>query len=409
MSALKYWIWLAERRGIGAASAHKLLDLMGSPENIYFADREAYQDIGVKDRDIVTLLDKNMDGVRGIMDRCVEENWHIMSCEDAQYPERLRVIHDAPIILYIRGRLPVMDEEAAVAIVGTRNCTPYGVKMAERIGYEVTKGGGLIVTGLARGIDTAAAWGALRAGGRVVGVLGCGLDVVYPPENKSIIDDVATVGAIVTEYPPGTEAFGKNFPQRNRIMSGMSLGAVVIEAPKKSGALITAGLALEQGRDVFVVPGNADADACVGSNRLLREGGIPIVSGFDILDEYRGLYPEKLGAGDKVKITPPEPELLEKMIQKNTEPRQKEPKKVFDNNGGLEYIDSKKQAKTPSQPLEGDELLIFETLKDGEKHVDEIINESGLEAKTVLAALTMLEIKGVVKRLAGKHFTINQL
>ncbi|MBQ6539790.1 MAG: DNA-processing protein DprA, partial [Oscillospiraceae bacterium] len=352
MSALKYWIWLSERRGIGAATAHKLLEAMGSPENIYFADADDYARAGVKQRDIFQLMDKNMEGARAIMERCHDENWRIISVEDAVYPDRLKNIYDAPLVLYVRGRLPAMDEEAAVAIVGTRKCSPYGIRCAEQIGYEVTKGGGLIVTGLARGIDTAAAWGALRAGGKVIGVLGCGLDVVYPPENKSIIDDVAAVGAIVSEYSPGTPAYAANFPARNRIISGMALGAVIIEAPRHSGALITAAHALEQGRDVFVVPGNIDAEACFGSNRLLREGGIPIMNGFDILEEYREAYPQKLGIAKPLKMTPPEEDLIQDVIEKQTEPRQKESKKVIDNSDTLEYIGSEKQESEPEPDLE---------------------------------------------------------
>lgn len=402
MSALKYWIWLAQRKGIGADFAHRLLGVMGSPEKIYFAREDDYIRAGVKQREIATLMDKKMGNVRRIMDRCVEENWHIISVEDSIYPERMRSLYDAPLVLYIRGRLPVMDEEAAVAVVGTRKCTPYGIKTAERIGYEVTKGGGLIVTGLARGIDTAAAWGALRAGGRVVGILGCGLDVVYPPENRSIFDDVASVGAIISEYPPETPAYSGNFPLRNRIMSGISLGAVIVEAPVHSGALITAAHALEQGRDIFVVPGNVDAEASMGSNRLLREGGIPVMSGWDILEEYRSLYPEKLGKAETIKITPPDETLLQNMVARETSYRRNETKKVIDNGEALEYIDSKKQ----EPELEGTELAVYDTLKSGQKHIDEIINDSGLDAKDVLPALTMLEINGHIKRLVGKIFKI---
>ncbi|MBE6948269.1 MAG: DNA-protecting protein DprA [Ruminococcaceae bacterium] len=404
MSALKYWIWLAERRGIGAYSAHKLLSVMGSPEKIFFSLEKDYAKAGVNQKDIMTLMDKNMSDVRRIMDRCVEENWRVISIEDSVYPERLRNLHDAPLVLYIRGSLPVMDEEAAVAIVGTRKCTPYGIKSAERIAYEITKGGGLVVTGLARGIDTASAWGALRAGGRVIGVLGCGLDVVYPPENRRIFDDVAAVGAIISEFPPETPAQGRNFPMRNRIISGISLGTVIIEAPERSGALITAGHALEQGRDVFVVPGNIDADACVGSNRLMREGAIPIMSGWDILDEYRSLYPMKLGRAETVKITPPDEALLEKMVQREMSARHNETKKEIDNGGTLEYIDSKKQ----EPDLEGTELAVYNTLKSGRKHIDDIIIDSGLDAKEVLPVLTILEIKGYIDRSAGKMFNINQ-
>jgi len=225
-----------------------------------------------------------------------------------------------------------------------------------------------------------------------------------PPENRRIFDDVAAVGAIISEFPPETPAQGRNFPMRNRIISGISLGTVIIEAPERSGALITAGHALEQGRDVFVVPGNIDADACVGSNRLMREGAIPIMSGWDILDEYRSLYPMKLGRAETVKITPPDEALLEKMVQREMSARHNETKKEIDNGGTLEYIDSKKQ----EPDLEGTELAVYNTLKSGRKHIDDIIIDSGLDAKEVLPVLTILEIKGYIDRSAGKMFNINQ-
>jgi DNA processing protein len=215
-----------------------------------------------------------------------------MTLHDGDYPARLTNIPDPPLVLYIRGRLPALDEEAAVAVVGTRSCTPYGLKAAERIGYELARHGCLVVSGLARGIDSAAAKGTLRAGGRVVGVVGSGLDIVYPPENKKLFDDVAAVGAIVSEYPPGSPAAPRHIPQRNTVMSGLSVGVTVIEAPEKSGALITATHALEQGRDVFAIPGNVDSPACKGSNNLLREGAVLVTTGREIAEEYAALFPD---------------------------------------------------------------------------------------------------------------------
>ena len=254
-SMLKYWIWLSSLPGVGAKKAGRLLDLFGSPENVYFARDNEYREVtGLNTADVDKLSKKSLAGVQKTLKTCEENGYRIVTIQDAEYPERLRNIYDPPILFYVRGRLPPIDEEVAVAIVGTRNCTPYGLKASERIAYEISKARGLIVTGLARGIDSAAAKGALRAGGRVLGVIGSGLDVCYPPENKILFHDVAAVGAIISEYPPGTDAARVHFPARNRILSGVSVGVTVIEAPKKSGALITAARALEQGRDVFALP-----------------------------------------------------------------------------------------------------------------------------------------------------------
>lgn len=182
-------------------------------------------------------------------------------------------------------------------MVGTRDCTPYGVSCAEKLGHGLAAGGAVVVSGLARGIDSAALRGALRAGGTVAAVLGNGTDVIYPPENQYLYEDVAAAGALVSEYPPGTPPDGRHFPVRNRILSGLSLAALVVEAPERSGALITAGTALEQGRDVFAVPGPIDAPASVGCNRLIRDGAGLASDAWDILREYEARFPDKLRRG----------------------------------------------------------------------------------------------------------------
>ena len=249
MAPLTYWVWLSALAGVGTAAKNRLLHAFGSPEQIFFADERAYHDadIALGQAEKAALMDKSLAEARRILDVCAEHGYRILTITDAEYPARLKNIDDPPVVLYVRGALPVIDEEACVAIVGTRSCTPYGLKTAERLRYEATRNGLLIVTGLARGIDTASALGALRAGGRVVGVLGSGVDVVYPKENAELFEDVAAVGALVSEYPPGTPALSGNFPRRNRIISGLSCGVVVVEAPPRSGALITAALALERG------------------------------------------------------------------------------------------------------------------------------------------------------------------
>jgi len=300
------------------------------------------------------------------------------------------------LTLYLRGNLPIVDDEATVAIVGTRDCTPYGVTSAEGIGYRLAQHGVLVVTGLARGIDTAAARGAMRGGGRVIGVIGSGIDIVYPPENAALFDAVARSGAIISEYPPGTPALRGHFPSRNRIISGLSLGVTVIEAPKKSGALITAARALEQGRDVFTLPGNVDARSCEGSNSLLREGAIPILSGDDIINEYAELFPDKIISNQPKQAV--EPAIWGAGRQENT-PSGKGAaphydKKEIDNKTAVDYIDLNEMINV----LTGDEKKVAEAIGASVMHVDEIIMNSGISTPQVLTALTMLEIDGYIKR-----------
>ena len=365
MSSLKYWVWLSSLSGIGAVTAAALLRHFETPEKVFAAKAEEYIGIeGVKPVDISKLIGKNIGTADKTLAECIEIGCHIITLQDAGYPDRLRNIYDPPVVLYVRGYLPAMDEEPAVAVVGTRQCTPYGLNAAENIGFKLARSGLVVVTGLARGIDSAAARGALRGGGRVVGVIGSGLDIVYPRENRSLFDDVAASGAIISEYPPGSEALPGHFPARNRIISGISLGVAVIEAPARSGALITAARALEQGKDVFALPGNVDAKSCAGSNMLLREGAIPILSGDDIIAEYADLFPDKiLPLG-------------------------------IDNGHEVEYIDFEELASA----LDGDEKIVAGAIFRKALPTDDIVAASGLPAQRVLTALTMLEIKGYARR-----------
>ncbi|MCL1834574.1 MAG: DNA-processing protein DprA [Oscillospiraceae bacterium] len=373
MSSLKYWIWLSAKDGVGAVSAKSLIDHFGTPEQVYNAGTEEYKYVeGLKSGDRSKLCDKNLDAANKILAACAEKGCRPIALHDSEYPERLKYIYDPPIVLYVRGRLPAVDELPVIAIVGTRNCTPYGIATAENIACDLARRGFLIATGLARGVDTAAARGALRGGSGVLGVIGSGTDVVYPPENKELYDAVAANGAVISEYPPGTPSLAGHFPARNRIISGLSLGVAVLEAPKKSGALITATRALEQGRDVFAMPGNVDAKSCEGSNALLREGAIPLLSAENIIEEYEDLFP---------------------MIVN--------PEKGIDNKGVVEYID----LDAILAQLEGDERLAAEAIGKKSLLVDDIVLASGLPANRVLSALTMLEIKGCARR-AGQLYSL---
>ncbi len=402
MAALKYWVWLASLPGLRASAACRLLDWFGSPEQIFFADDEVYKEIpGLLKQELAALSEKNLYEAKRILDDCETYDFQVMTLHDGAYPSRLRNIPDPPAVLYVKGRLPVMDEEAAVAVVGTRRCTPYGLKAAERVGYELARHGCVVVSGLARGIDTAAAKGALRAGGRVVGVVGSGLDIIYPPENKLLFDDVTTLGAIISEYAPGSPALSAHFPQRNRIMSGVSVGVTVVEAPLKSGALITASRALDQGRDVFALPGNVDTPACKGSNMLLREGAVLVTTGREIAEEYAALFPDKIvSVRQKISLDP----AMEKRLidDYDAAKRQKTAKKEIDNQKTVEYIDLSKLR----QELDDDAYNILMSIGPRTVHIDEIIAQSGLGASVVLPALTLLELDGYVEQTAGKHFRL---
>ena len=420
MSALKYWLWLTELPGLTNQTRLALLRHFPTPEDVYYAEaEEVLLTEGITREQAILLENKNCAAADRILADCQRLNVNILTLQDAGYPNRLRNIYDPPCLLYVRGRLPAFDDEAAVAVVGTRDCTPYGVSCAEKLGHGLAAGGAVVVSGLARGIDSAALRGALRAGGTVAAVLGNGTDVIYPPENQYLYEDVAAAGALVSEYPPGTPPDGRHFPVRNRILSGLSLAALVVEAPERSGALITAGTALEQGRDVFAVPGNIDQPSFVGSNRLLRDGAIMVSSGWDILSEYEALFPDKIrkedapahqtAYPDEVRKAAEAEKPLLKVAQKLRLPRKNENLKKDLAPQGID--------KTPCAPysdvgsvrpkLSPEEQTIVDALSGGQRLVDDVIAETGLSTGKLLSSLTMLELKGIIKRLPGKRIVLS--
>ncbi len=389
---LKYWVWLAELPRLKGPFRLALLRHFGSPEDIFFADREELllaEDVPPGQAELA--LNRDLSAADRILADCQRLGQRILTIQDAEYPQRLRNIFDPPLVLYVKGRMPVMDEEAAIAVVGTRECTPYGTACGERLGRELAASGAVVVTGLARGVDSAAARGALRAGGSVVGVTGGGLDVVYPPENGDLYADVAARGVLLSEYPPGSPPDKAHFPVRNRIMSGLSVAALVVEAPGHSGALITARLALEQGREVYAVPGPIDAPDSVGCNRLIRDGAGLAAEGWDILRDFQERFPEKLRPARKLPAWTPLP------TRRRAEPRRKpapEPEKA----PALRAVSR--------VGLTDDQIALLGVLEpEGPVQVDDLIESTGIPARRVSSALTMLEIDGCVRQHDGKRYT----
>lgn len=418
---LLHWIWLATRPGVSDRMKAAVLRHFQDPEDVYYADPGAYKQIdGITDETAAALQDKELKDAKAILETCENMNIGILTYQDAMYPNRLKNIADPPLVFYYKGKLPEFDALPVIAVVGTREATAYGLKTAKNIGTQISRCGGLVVSGLATGIDAMAMRGALSAGKSVVGLMGCGVDIVYPAYNRSLLLDTQRYGCLLSEFPPGTPPYKWNFPKRNRVLSGLSCGVLVVEAPKRSGALITASLAADQGRDVFVIPGNVDVAACAGSNALLRDGAIAVSTGWDILSEYQALFPGKIhkdGLPSLQTLYPDEEAALkaaerpmEKVAQKTRFPKNKgttdaeKDKKAIDNKAQEPYSELK-EIKDPA--LTEDERALLELLQSGDRLVDDMIAESGFSSGIVLSTLTLLEVKGLIRRLPGRHVCLN--
>ena len=385
---LKYWLWLMELPGLTNQTRLALLRHFPTPEDVYYADpEEVLLTEGITRAQAALLKNKDLSAADRILADCQRLNIQLLTLQDAAYPSRLKNIYDPPCLLYVKGRLPVFDEEVAVAVVGTRDCTPYGVTCAEKLGYGLTRGGGLVVTGLARGIDAAATRGALRAGGVTAAVVGNGLDVHYPPESRYLYEDVAAAGVLLSEYPPGAEPAGWHFPVRNRILSGLCIATLVVEAPERSGALITAGTALEQGREVFAVPGPIDAPTSVGCNQLIRDGGGLVSEAWDLLREYESRFPDRLRPGEAKH----QPSIVGYQARQKTEPKPVPPSVSLSCN---------------DLSLTDDQIALLRALPEEEPMlVDDLIELTDLPTRRVLSALTVLEIEHLIEQHSGKRYT----
>ena len=402
---LLYWIWFAQMTKVSAHMKQVLLQHFRDPEDIYYADEPAFSQIsGLTEDGITALLDKDLGEARKILESCKEKGIQVLTYADRQYPSRLRNIYDPPMVLYFTGILPDWESVPVIGIVGTRQATAYGLNMATRFGSQICACGALVVSGGATGIDSMAMEGALEAGGPVVCVLGCGVDVVYPATNRRLFSKVMTTGCLISEFPPEVKALPWHFLQRNRIITGMANGLLVVEAPEKSGALNSARHAMEQGREVFVVPGNVDVAACSGSNALLEEA-IPALSGWHVVREYEAQYPGKLQRRE----LPVRPE--------RTEAKVAQPQRILQNTAAADLSADKKSidkeekstysvVNNPAAALTEQEQAVFARISSEPCTVDDLIGLTDLPPATVKSILTRLTIKGVVRNLPGGRIVL---
>ena len=396
MAAISYLIWLTTRDGIRPDAAAGLLRYFGTAEAAYYAGAKEYELLSLPARLYRSLLDKKLEGVERVLETCDRQGISLLTCMDAAYPERLLQLDDHPLILYVKGTLPRVDGEVAIGMVGSRKCTPYGQSMAGRIAMDLARSNAVVVSGMAEGIDAAALKGALQGGGRVISVLAGGVDVIYPACNRWLYEDIQTAGALISENPPGTRPEGWRFPIRNRIISGLSLGVLVVEAAERSGALSTAHDALDQGRDVFAVPGPADAPMSGGTNQLISRGEARLIrSGWDILSEYAGQYPQKLTFPPPLTVEEAEARLAPQPGRTKREAQPEQPEKE-----ALPEISSDELARL------GDEQREVLFLLAGSKlTADDIVGRTDIPARRVNTALTILQAQGYLKELPGRRFT----
>ena len=402
MSTLRHWLWLTSRGPSPGMYARRLLEHFGSPGAAFFAGETDYDGIdGIPAAVREALLDKDLSGTELILNDCETLGIRILTLQDTEYPERLRQIDAAPCVLYVKGRLPQFDDEAAVAVVGARKASAYGISTAGSFALELARQGVLVVSGSAAGVDSAALRGALQGGGRVVSVLGNGIDVIYPAGNASLYADVAAAGALISEYPPGTPPASGNFPVRNRILAGLCAGVLVVEGGDRSGSLITARWALDLDRDVFAVPGPIDSALSRGPNGLIRRGEAKLVqSVWDILGEYEYVYPAKVRpraplprqdaearlAGVKARSRPADPP-----------PARPEPPEET----GL-VID---RSRDP-EALTDDQAAVLRALQGGrELTSDELVERTGIPARRVLSAMTLLQVRQLAEQRPGGRFS----
>ena len=356
MEEKAYWVGLNLVKGIGSVRFKQLTDFFGSAQAAWEAPPVGWLSAGISQKVVSQfILVRQQVDLDLVMEKASVNGVEILTWQDADYPRRLKEIDQSPPVLFVKGSIGVEDDWA-VAVVGTRRVTPYGRQVADELGRYLAQNGVTVVSGLARGVDAIAHQSALQAGGRTFAVMGSGVDVIYPPEHRKLAGDITRQGALISDYPLGTQPDGVNFPPRNRIISGLSLATVVVEAGEKSGALITAEFAVDQGRDVFAVPGSILAAQSEGTNHLIEQGARPLLRMNEILEALK-----------------------------------------------LEQIPEKQQVRKLA-PMTSDEKKLLTNLSSEPVHIDQLCELTGLPITDVSATLTMMELKGFVSQVGGMNY-----
>lgn len=361
MTDLQYWLALNSLTDIGPVVARNLLSAFGSPDNIFNMTTDELRQVeGVGEYRAQKIISfKSWDDVNREIEKAGKNNVRILTLDNPDYPEGLKQIHGAPVILYVKGDLGSADKYA-IAIVGSRRSTDYGRQIADGMAYKLASSGLTIVSGMAMGIDTASHKGALKSGGRTIAVLGSGIDVPYPVSNSRLMKAIESSGAVISEFPFGTQPNKENFPRRNRIISAFSLGVIVIEATLDSGSLITVGYALEQGKEVFAVPGQITSMNSKGTNSLIKKGARLIDSAEEVIDEL---------------------------------------------SAQLKGLLKEDQHVLPE--MSKDEKKLYGYLAVEPRHIDKITREINMTTPRALSVLLALELKGIVRQTEGKHFSLH--
>jgi len=359
----KYLIWLSSIKNIGSIRLKRIIEHFGSARAVWSAGAQELMKVRGINKELChnIISSRKTEKLESCLKNLKKLNISTMDIQSGYYPDLLKEIYNSPYLLYVKGNREIIKGDC-ISIVGSRNASYYGKKVAFKLAGQLAKLGFVIVSGFARGIDSYAHKGALAVGGKTIAVMGNGLDVIYPRENYSLMKEIQQNGLLISEYPPGTSPLRGNFPARNRIISGLSLGTIVVEASERSGALITADFALEQNREVFAVPGNINSRTSIGTNRLIKEGAKIINTLDDILEELP----------------------LDVKIEKEQ----------------MDMLNNKKSVKSEGKLLK---LISFQPV-----HIEELLEESGLQIGELNASLTRMEIDGCIERLPGNYFVIKE-
>ena len=404
-----YWIMLSELLGPGSYRINEIIDYFDTPYNIFSSTPAELAGSGVfSGRKIEELQMHNDKKAKRIIQQCAASGYAVLTPDDSEYPARLREIKGYPAVLYVWGELPRIDDELTIAMVGARDASAYGLMAAGQMSGALTRAGALVISGGALGIDTQAHKSAIEAGGKTVAVLACGFNAPYLSENAPLRQSIARSGAVISELPPDGKVTKAAFPIRNRIISGLSLGTLVVEASERSGSLITASHAASQGRDVFAIPGGILSQSYKGTNKLLRDGAKPVFSAVDVIEGYLSRYKDKIDAesmSDDILERAREIEL--KAADKALMEREKleKPTRIRPGSNQLEWgeIEKKKKNQLPEN-ICGNSRKIYDIINFEPLNLDQLANKTALDAGQLLGALTELEMLGYIESMPGGRY-----